>query len=90
MDVIYMCYIVFVMSQMLYIYLLYAMFVNIESKKISLFAECPDPGTRQSWEFCISFAECQGQGTRQRNYEKKYLPSADLAGHSAKKLLKKN
>ena len=26
----------------------------------NFFAECPGPGTRQSWEFC------QGQGTRQR------------------------
>jgi hypothetical protein len=31
-----------------------------------IFAGCPDPGTRQIWNYGIpSFAECQGQSTRQ-------------------------
>ena len=68
MDVIYMCYIVFVMSQMLYISLICCVCEYRIKKKL---ASLPS--------------------ARQRNYEKnkKYLPSADLAGHSAKKLLKK-
>ena len=82
------------------------MFVNIESKKISLFVECPDPGTAKLGILCRVpgpehsakiffkkiFAECcpdRALGKEITKKIKKYLPSADLAGHSAKKLLKK-
>ena len=89
MDVIYMCYIVFVMSQMLYISLICCVCKYRIKKKLASLPSALTLALGKAICRIPNFVECQGQGTRQRFFFKKYLPSAALTGHSAKKLRKK-
>ena len=90
MDVIYMCYIVFVMSHMLYISLICCVCEYRIKKKLASLPSALTLALGKAGNSALALPSARARALGKEITKKKYLPSADPVGHSAKKLLKKS